>query len=105
MVRDSRRDRRPALGPMVRVHSDFCAMNKNESPRFYFALPRLLAALRGGDARRAEQNGAEASTASILIFLVSYLFLTQVIPENCGPILAGFLFIALAFAVWLLWLV
>ena len=80
-------------------------MNKNESPRFYFALPRLLATLRGGDARRAEQNGAEASIASILIFLVSYFFLIQAIPENCGAILAGLLFIALAFAVWLLWLV
>jgi hypothetical protein len=80
-------------------------MNKNESPRFYFALFRLLLSFRGGDPRRREQNGVEASIASILIFLVSYFFLAQVIPETYGPFLTTLIFIALAFAVWLLWLV
>lgn len=89
---------------MVRVHSDFCAMNKSKLPRFYFALPRLLAALRGGDAQRAEQNGGEAWIASILIFLVTFFFLAQAIPEDCGVILTALLVILLAFAGWLLWL-
>ena len=49
-------------------------MNEPRSPRFYFALLRLLALLRGGDSRRAEMNGAEAWAGSVAIFLISYLF-------------------------------
>jgi hypothetical protein len=72
--------------------------------RFYFALPRLLGMLRGGDPRRAEQNGAEAWAASIATYVISYLFFAGLIPDGLGSWLSGLCFAVLAFLVWLFWL-
>ena len=74
------------------------------SPRFYFALPRLLAKLRGGNATRAEQNGAEAWFGGLAIYAISYLYFAGLIPDNPGWWTRAFLFGALAFLVWLFWL-
>ena len=59
-------------------------MTTGEFPRFYFALPRLLATFRGGSSRRAENNGGEAWISSIVTYLVSYLFFAQFIPTTLG---------------------
>ncbi len=79
-------------------------MNQPRPPRFYFALPRLLALLRHGDSSRAEINGSEAWAGSIAIFVVSYLFFAAFIPDHLDWWLAGLLFAALPFFVLLFWL-
>ena len=72
--------------------------------RFYFALPRLLALLRGGDAQRAEQNGTEAWVAGIATYVISFLFFAAFVPETLGWGLRGLMLAGLAFLVWLFWL-
>ena len=72
--------------------------------RFYFALPRLLAMLRGGDPRRAEQNGTEAWVAGIATYVISYLFFAGFVPDRLGWGLRGLTLAVLAFLVWLFWL-
>ena len=42
--------------------------------RYYFALPRLVARLRGTSAERSEQNGTEAMVAGTLVHTVIFLF-------------------------------
>jgi len=77
-------------------------MNDLDSPRFYFALPRLLAMLRGGNPQRVEKNGTEAWVVSIAIYLISYLFFAGFIsPALPGWIiavsLAGITFLVFGF--------
>jgi hypothetical protein len=79
-------------------------MNGPDSPRFYFALPRLLAHWRGGDARRAERNGVEACAANLGIFAISYLYFARFVPADAGWWLSGLMLVALAFLVSLFWL-
>ena len=75
------------------------------SPQFYFALPRLLAKMRGGNASRAERNAAEAWLGSLAIYTISYLYFAAFVPETWSWWMRAFFFIALAFLVWLFWLV
>jgi hypothetical protein len=79
-------------------------MSTGEFPRFYFALPRLLALFRGGSSERAEKNAGEAWIASIASYLVSYLFFAQFIPETLGLFSKILSLVLLAFLVWLFWL-
>jgi len=79
-------------------------MSDWKSPRFYFALLRLMATLRGGSSGRAENNGGEAWIASIATYLVSYLFFAQFIPATVAPWLKILILVLLAFLVWLFWL-
>lgn len=79
-------------------------MNEQRPPRFYFALPRLLARLRNGDWSRAEINASEAWAGSIAIFVLSYLFFAIFVPENLNRWFAALLFAALPFFVFLFWL-
>jgi len=80
-------------------------MNHQGPPSFYFALPRLLAKMRGGDSIRAEQNSVEAWSANLAIYLISYLYFAGFIPALDAWWLRPLIFIALAFLVWLFWLV
>jgi hypothetical protein len=79
-------------------------MNRSDSPRFYFALPRLLAHWRGGDATRAEKNSLEAGAGHLAIYAISYLYFARFIPEGARWWLSGLMLVALAFLVWLFWL-
>ncbi|PZR76494.1 MAG: hypothetical protein DLM73_02515 [Chthoniobacterales bacterium] len=79
-------------------------MNKT-GPQFYFSLLRLLALLRGGDARRAENNGAEAWLGGLAVNLISYLFFAQFLPADLKIWQSVLLLGLLAFLVWLFWLV
>jgi hypothetical protein len=74
-------------------------------PLFYFALPRLIACMRGADGRRAERNGTEAWVGNIAIYLVNYLFFAQFIPAHLPLWQKALLLTALLFLVWLVWLV
>jgi hypothetical protein len=74
-------------------------------PHFYFALLRLLALLRGGDATRAENNGVEAWLGGLTVNLISYLYFAQFIPSDLKIWQGALLLVLLAFFVWLFWLV
>ena len=75
------------------------------SPQFYFALPRLLAKMRGGNASRAERNPAEAWFGSFAIFAISYLYFAAFVPDAWSSWTRALCFIVLAFLVWLFWLI
>ena len=79
-------------------------MNR-QAPKFYFALPRLLAKMRGGDASRAETNAAEAWLGSLAIYAISYLYFAGFVPDDWSWLTRALFFVALAFLVWLFWLV
>ncbi|HEY2138511.1 MAG TPA: hypothetical protein VGH00_00420 [Chthoniobacterales bacterium] len=72
--------------------------------RFYFALPRLLLMLRGGDPARAEQSATEAWVAGIATYAISYLFFAGFVPDTFPWWLRVAAFLVLAFLVWLFWL-
>lgn len=73
-------------------------------PHFYFALPRLIATMRGADGGRAEKNGTEAWVGNIAIYLVNYLFFAQFVPAHLPLWQRTLLLTALLFVVWLFWL-
>ena len=79
-------------------------VNKPRPPRFYFALPRLLAAFRHGDSSRAEMNIVEAWAGSGAIFVVSYLFFAGLILDYLAGWAAIAAALALPFVVCLFWL-
>lgn len=60
--------------------------------------------MRGGDARRAERNAAEAWFGSVAIFVISYLYFTAWIPGGVSVWLHALLFVALPFFVVIFWL-
>ena len=94
------------LGPMVCVsRPDICPMSKNDKRQFYFSLFRVIALLRGGDAGRAESNGFEALLVGLMIYAIHYLFFaTLLISSNLKPWLTALLLVAVAFWIWLFWL-
>jgi hypothetical protein len=80
-------------------------MNKSDNRQFYFSLFRVIALFRGGDARRAESNVAEAWLVGLMMYLIHYLFFAKLfIPSNLRPWLAILLLLVLAFWIWLFWL-
>jgi hypothetical protein len=80
-------------------------MNKSDKRQFYFSLFRVIAMLRGGDARRTENNAFEAWLIGFMIYSIHYLFFaTLFIPPNLKPWLTALLLVALAFWIWLFWL-
>jgi hypothetical protein len=80
-------------------------MNKSDKRQFYFSLFRVITMLRGGDARRTESNAFEAWLIGFMIYAIHYLFFaTLVIPSNLKPWLTVLLLVALAFWIWLFWL-
>jgi hypothetical protein len=77
----------------------------NRGPLFYFSLLRLIAMLRGGDARRAESNAVEAWLAGLIIYAIHYLFFATLLsPLIRQPWLTALLLVVLAFWIWLFWL-
>lgn len=80
-------------------------MNKTNKRQFYFSLFRAIAVLRGGDAGRAESNGFEAWLVGLTIYSIHYFFFaTLFIPSHLGLWLRALLLVALAFWIWLFWL-
>ena len=73
-------------------------------PHFYFALPRLIATMRGADARRSENNGPEATAGSVVIYLINYLFFAQFVPAAL-PLWQTALWLGgIVFLTWFFWL-
>ena len=80
-------------------------MDKIDKRQFYFSLLRVIAILRSGDARRTESNAFEAWLIGFMIYSIHYLFFaTLFIPSNLKPWLTTLFFVALAFWIWLFWL-
>ena len=80
-------------------------MNKSNKRQFYFSLLRVITMLRGGDARRTENNAFEAWLIGFMIYSIHYFFFaTLFIPSNLKPWLTALLLVALAFWIWLFWL-
>ncbi len=77
----------------------------DKGPQFYFSLLRFIAMLRGGDARRAESNAVEAGLVGLMMYLIHYLFFAMhFVPSRSAPWLTALLLVAIAFWVWLFWL-
>jgi hypothetical protein len=73
--------------------------------QFYFSLPRLVAKVCGGNARRAETNAMEAWAGGLIFYLISYVFFAaRFIPPGLAHWQTVLLLVALAFFVWLFWL-
>ena len=80
-------------------------MNKSNKRQFYFSLFRAIALLRGGDSRRAESNGFEAWLVGLMIYSIHYFFFaTLFVPSQLEPWMTALLLVALAFWIWLFWL-
>jgi hypothetical protein len=80
-------------------------MKTKDKPQFYFSLFRLIALLRSGDITRTESNGFEAWLIGLLIYSIHYLFFsTLFIPAHLEPWLTALVLVALAFWIWLFWL-
>jgi hypothetical protein len=80
-------------------------MNKNNKRQFYFSLLRIIAMLHGGDARRAESNGFEALLVGLMMYSIHYLFFASLfLRSDFEPWLTALLIVALAFWIWLFWL-
>jgi hypothetical protein len=73
-------------------------------PRFYFALPRLLSKIRGGNASRAETNATEAWLGGVGIYGVSYLYFAGYLSAVGSWPLRALLLVVVVFLVWLFWL-
>ena len=80
-------------------------MNTSDKRQFYFSLFRVITMFRGGDARRTENNAFEAWLIGLMVYSIHYLFFAILfIPSNLKPWLTALLLIALAFWIWLFWL-
>ena len=80
----------------------------DSSPRaqgqFYFALPRLVAVIRGHNGARAERNWMEAYFGGVFVYAISYLFLASAV-RVVAPVIAFAWAFVLAFATWIFWLI
>lgn len=79
-------------------------MHTTDKRQFYFALFRVIALLRGGNARRTESNEFEAWLIAVAVYSIHYLFFAAFMPTNLTEWLTALCFVALAFWIWLFWL-
>ncbi|MEP6821775.1 MAG: hypothetical protein ABI946_05430 [Chthoniobacterales bacterium] len=77
---------------------------QNSEPGFYFALPRLIARIFGGNSVRTETNWLEANVAGGLIHGVAYLFVAQLCWRGLERWQQLLLLLPLAALVWTAWL-
>ena len=77
---------------------------RNTEPRYYFALPRLIARAWGGNSSPAETNWVEANVAGGLVHGIAYLFAALLFLRDLSPVQQALLFLPLAVFVWLAWL-
>lgn len=75
-----------------------------DAPRFYFALPRLIAFLRGRDSARTEKNWLEANIVGAAVMLVSYTAISRLLIGGLAFWAQIASLVATAFATWIFWL-
>ncbi len=76
----------------------------NSEPGFYFALPRLIARISGGNDARTETNWLEANVAGGLIHGIAYFFVAQLCLRGLERWQQVLLLLPLAALVWAAWL-
>ena len=77
----------------------------NPQPRYYFALPRLLASQFGGNSERTESNWWEANLVGGLAHLIWYVFACEILLVRLRLWEKLILLVPLAFLVWVCWLI
>jgi hypothetical protein len=77
----------------------------NELRGNYFALPRLIRKLRGGEAKRSEENWLEAYLTGAAVYLISYLFAAHFFATGMRSWRTAVVLLLLLIAVWIGWLV
>ena len=75
----------------------------DSASRYYFALPRLVARLRGASAVRSEQNGIEAALAGALVHTVIFLFAAHLLLNDLTTWQQALLLLPVAILVLALW--
>ena len=73
-------------------------------PRFYFALPRLLAKLGGCSAARTESNWLEANIVGTATHAIAYIFFAHLLLAGLPRWQQFALLLPIAGVVWLFWL-
>jgi hypothetical protein len=77
---------------------------ERDAPQFYFALPRLIAFLRGGNSARTEKNWLEANVVGAVVMLLSYVAISHLLIPSL-PLLTQIALLPLtALATWIFWL-
>lgn len=75
-----------------------------DAAQFYFALPRLVASLRGRNSARTEKNWLEANVAGAAVMLLSYLAISRLLLPPL-PLPAQIAVLPLTvLATWIFWL-
>jgi hypothetical protein len=77
----------------------------NESPGNYFALPRFIRKLRGGNAARSERNWLEAYVPGAVVYLISYLFTANLLLPKLNWWQIAVSLPLLLFGLWIAWLI
>lgn len=77
----------------------------NESRGNYFALPRFIRKLRGGNAARSEGNWLEAYVLGAVVYLISYLFVANLLLPRLNWWQTAIALPLLVFALWISWLI
>jgi hypothetical protein len=77
----------------------------NHTRRFYFALPRLLTRLAGGDGQRNEQNWLEANIVGGAIHLIVFLFAAHQLLDGRTLWQQLLLLLPLLVLFWLFWII
>jgi hypothetical protein len=77
----------------------------NESRGNYFALPRLIRKLRGGNATRSEGNWLEACVIGAIVYLISYLFTASLLLPKLNWWQIAIALPLLFFGLWIGWLI
>ncbi|MGI9086618.1 MAG: hypothetical protein ACR2HH_02590 [Chthoniobacterales bacterium] len=76
----------------------------HEEPRFYFALPRLLASQFGRSAKRTERNWLEATLVGTLEHFLWFAFAFDLLPAGLTTAWKIALLLPLAIVIWICWL-
>ena len=77
----------------------------NESHGNYFALPRFIRKLRGGNATRSEGNWLEAYVLGAVVYLLSYLFAANLLLPRLTWWQTAIVLPLLLFGLWISWLI
>ena len=77
----------------------------NESRSNYFALPRLIRKLRGGNTTRSEESWLEAYVPGVVVYVISYLFTANLLLPKLNWWQTVIALPLLLFALWISWLI
>ena len=80
------------------------ARDDHSAPRFFFALPRLTARLRGRNAERTDTNWLETNAVGTLIHAIVFLFLAQLLLADLPTWQQLALLVPVAFLTLLFWM-